>query len=209
MLSRAFSDSVHVFVSGWKAIGLTVLGALVTALLVFVFRGWEEFRRHVVENIFIAFGGAIATWILVFAWILMFLPSRMLTEADRNLRRVIEEKRQFSIEINGLNDQIIDLKGQLKGKPPATVIRAGLADLIDKGMKIRDRAPTNGEAPPNIIADWHKWTADVGRFLRRNLDVADEITFKSYEVGVPGESLHFVIRNEIGNLEDLLKQVGH
>jgi hypothetical protein len=207
VLSRAFSDSLHVFVTGWNAIGLTVLGALVTALLVLWSRGWEEFKRHVVENIFIAFGGALATWALVFVWILIFLPNKMLAEVRNNLDTVIQEKRQFSIEINALRDQIADFKKQLTEKRPTNPVRVGLADLIDQGVKIRDRTPVGGNVPTDVLADWQKWTAKVDRFLRKNLDVADAVTFKSYEEGIAGEPLHFVIRNEIGELEDLLKQL--
>lgn len=113
-------------------------------------------------------------------------------------------------QVIDLTKQIADLKRQLTGKPPANAIRTGLADLIDKGIKIRDRAPDNvGQPPPDVVADWHKWTAEVDRFLRKNLDLADAVTFKSFERGVEGEPLHFVIRNEIGDLEDLLKQLGH
>jgi hypothetical protein len=207
VFSRAFSDSLHVLVAGWNAIWLAILGAIVTALLGLLSRGLEEFRRHVVENIFIAFGGAIATWVLVFFWILMLLPGKMLTEAKNNLDRAIAEKRQFSIEINALNEKVTDLQRQLTEKPPINPVRAGLADLIAKGIKIRDRAPDNGQAPPDVIADWHKWTAEVDRFLRKDLDVADAVTFKSYEEGITGEPLHFIIRNEIGELEEFVKQL--
>jgi hypothetical protein len=102
MLSRAISDSLRVFDAGFQAISLTILGAVVTALIVFFVRGWEKLKQHVVENILIVFGGAVATWLLVFVVILVRLPAKMLKESDTNLARVIQEKQQFSETINSL-----------------------------------------------------------------------------------------------------------
>jgi hypothetical protein len=113
IFSRAVSDSFLVFDTGLKAILLTLLGAIVTAAIVWFFRGWGKLKEHVVENIFIVFGGAMATWLLVFVWVLVHVPAKMLVEADTNLTAVISEKQDFSRTINSLNQQIIALQQQI------------------------------------------------------------------------------------------------
>jgi hypothetical protein len=102
IFSRAFSDSFLIFDTGLKVILLTLLGATVTAAIVWIFRGWEKLKEHVVENIFIVFGGAMATWLLVFVWVLVHVPGKMLVEADTNLKTVIGEKQDFMRTINSL-----------------------------------------------------------------------------------------------------------
>lgn len=112
---RAFSDSLRVFDTTLLAIGLTVLGALVTAGIVFAVRGWAELKKHVVENIVIVFAGAVATWLLVFLVILVQLPAKMLAESNTNLSKVIQEKKQQSIAINSLADKLQNQDGQISG----------------------------------------------------------------------------------------------
>jgi hypothetical protein len=107
---RAFYDSFLVFETGLKAVSLTVLGALVTALIVLIIRGWDGLKKHAVENIFIVFGGAVATWLLVFAWVLIHIPTKMLAEVDTNIKTVIQEKRQQSVTINSLRERIKDME---------------------------------------------------------------------------------------------------
>jgi hypothetical protein len=135
ILSRAISDSLRVFGTGPKAIGLTVLGAVITALIVLLVRGRKELKKHVVENIFIVFGGAVATWLLVFVCVFSRLPVKMLAESNANLTKVILEKQQFSETINTLNDTIVWEKGKnedlSKNKRPivaAAIDKNGLPD---------------------------------------------------------------------------------
>jgi hypothetical protein len=103
ILSRAVSDSFKAMETGPKAIGLALLGAAVTAVIVFIVRGKEGLRKHVVENVFIVFGGAIGTWLLIFGWITVHLPTKMLAEANSNLTLVIQEKQTLAQKVNLLN----------------------------------------------------------------------------------------------------------
>jgi hypothetical protein len=59
--------------------------------------------------------------------------------------------------------------------------------------------------PADVSRDWKRWTAKADHFLRDNFDETDAITFKSYETSEYGSygSLNAVIRNEIGDLEQL------
>lgn len=103
---RALTDSFLAFDTAWKPIGIAVLGAIVTALLVLVSRGWTQFKEHVIANIFIVFGGALATWLLVFVWIWIHVPGKIQAESKSNLDRVIEEKKQLSIALNAKTAEI-------------------------------------------------------------------------------------------------------
>jgi hypothetical protein len=80
-----------------------------------------------------------------------------------------------------------------------------LATLISEGIAIRDRA-ARGETP-EVAADWEKWRTKVEQFLAKTLDSADLRTFESWNP--TGEPLYSRIRNEIGALEDIAKQIGH
>jgi hypothetical protein len=155
IFSRALSDSFQIFDTGFKAIGVTLLGAAITALIVFIVRGWERLKTHIVENVFIVFGGAIATWLLVFLFVVIRLPAKMLTEADANLTTVIEEKRQRSVSIDSLNaklqaqdgeltrlrQEVKDLEQLESPKPPICYLSArvvpGFLPLFQEGKKTR------------------------------------------------------------------------
>ena len=102
LVVRAMSDSLLALKTDYKAIGLAILGAAVTALGVLVLRGWREFRNHVVQNIFIALGGALATWFLVFVFIAIRLPYKELRESNDNLATVIQEKQKLAEEVHAL-----------------------------------------------------------------------------------------------------------
>jgi len=58
---RAFWDSLRAFETNPRLLLLGLLGAIVTALLVFCFRGRKHFVEHFIANIVIAFGGASCT----------------------------------------------------------------------------------------------------------------------------------------------------
>jgi hypothetical protein len=135
MLSRAFYDSLQVFETKLPAIGLTILGAAITALIVFFVRGREGLKKHVVENILIVFGGTVATWLLVFVWVFVRLPAKMLAESNANLTNVVEEKRKQSITINSLTDRIQDLElnvSILKQVQPRVITRTLPAPEVQK-----------------------------------------------------------------------------
>lgn len=109
IFSRAFADSLTAIDAGPKSIGLSVAVAIVTALIVLLFRGWNDFREHVIANIFIALAGVVAVWLCVFAYVCWHVPNKMQAEAKANLDKVIEEKRQYSMDINAQKDEIARL----------------------------------------------------------------------------------------------------
>ena len=89
--------------------------------------------------------------------------------------------------------------------------RNGLADLIRRGVAIRNKTSMNQiKAAASILSEWHKWIADVDIFLRTNLDAADAEIFKSYQDLFSPDTqipLHMTIANEIGQLERFLEQI--
>ncbi len=102
IFARAFFDSLEVFGTTLEQIGIALLIALVTALIVFWVRGYKAFKTHVAENVLIAIAGPVAAWLLVFVAVFTHLPYKMLREADSNLAQVILEKQQLNAENNGL-----------------------------------------------------------------------------------------------------------
>jgi hypothetical protein len=82
-ISRAFREALD-FVGGTPgAIVVWIIGAIVTGILVLVFRGKDAFMEHLKANILIVVGGAIATWLVVFAWKLAWLPHDIHEESAR------------------------------------------------------------------------------------------------------------------------------
>jgi len=114
VVTRAFTDSLLAFGTTPHLLLLAALGAVVTASLVLRFRGWKEFKEHLIANILIAFSGAFATWLLVFAWIFIHLPSKTLSEANHNLDIAIVEKRQLSSALEQAKAQIAELTRQVQ-----------------------------------------------------------------------------------------------
>jgi len=70
MVARAFWDSMLFFFETrngvWKALGLALLGMVVTFLIVRVARDREALTEHVKSNVLIVIAGGLATWVLVF-----------------------------------------------------------------------------------------------------------------------------------------------
>ena len=93
VLSRAFRDSFQAMNTDFKGIGLFLLGAIVTAAIVWRWRGREELKKHLVANVLIVSGGAVSTWILVFLVIIGRLPYKMLKESDTKYNKTSLRKR--------------------------------------------------------------------------------------------------------------------
>jgi hypothetical protein len=116
---RAFWDSFRALETNPRLLLLGLLGAVVTAVLVLLCRGWKPFVEHLIANIAIAFGGAVITWLLVFVWVFVNPPAKMLMESSANLAQVIQEKQEFSRQINFLNATVEGLRQLPKNPPPA------------------------------------------------------------------------------------------
>jgi hypothetical protein len=85
-------------------------------------------------------------------------------------------------------------------------IRVGIADLIKRGVALRDKLPPGApvsQLPSDIVSQWKQWKTDVAHFLGKNLDSADVEEFKSYDTSKASNPLHYVIMQEIGCLEEL------
>jgi hypothetical protein len=85
LVARAFSESLDFVDTGLRAIGLALIGFLVTAVIVLFVRGWEKFKEHLIENGLIAFGGALGTWVLVFLFFLVYEVPREITVQANNI----------------------------------------------------------------------------------------------------------------------------
>jgi hypothetical protein len=82
LISRAFWES-FAYVGGTSgAIIVWSIGAVVTAGLVFLFRGREAFMEHLKANVLIVIAGAVATCLLIFAWKLAWLPHDIVRESN-------------------------------------------------------------------------------------------------------------------------------
>jgi hypothetical protein len=85
LVSRAFWES-FTFVGGTPGTVLVwSIGAIITALLVLLFRGRDAFMEHLKANILIAIAGAVLTLLLVFGWKLAWLPYEIRQESSRIL----------------------------------------------------------------------------------------------------------------------------
>jgi hypothetical protein len=164
---RAFWDSLGAFETNPRLLLLGLLGAVVTAALVLVFRGCKAFKEQIIANVIIAFGGAILTWLLVFAVIFIRLPSKMLTESDANLVKVIRDKQILNENINALNAVISSQTKEirdLKNRPPSNrgrLTRSGLKALakrvLDFDMRRTSKMPAK-DADPEVLDQYNRET---------------------------------------------------
>lgn len=130
-------------------------------------------------------------------------------DEHRNLETLIGEKATLSSENWQLKQRNIQLQNGNQDVGERTKItREGLASLIVRGVKIRDRMQMGAvDAPAGILTDLKRWKNDTDRFLRTYLDATDAETFKSYDV--PEYPLKIRTMNQIGVLEDIAKQHEH
>lgn len=103
-------------------------------------------------------------------------------------------------------DLIVAEKSEPKD-PSKKNLRRAIGDLIQRGTKIRDKAPVYvGETPGDIASEWKSWTQDVEKLLRGNFDAAEVAKFRS--LNDPSKSLNSRIHYEIRDLENLLDRIG-
>lgn len=143
VFERAFWDSFRTFETNPRLLLLGLLVAVVTAALVFFARGRKAFKEHIITNIGIAFGGALITWLLVFVWIFIHLPAKMLTESTVNLDAVIKEKREQSIAINSLTEKAQNQEARITTleKRPSNIVKG------EKPTEVAKTSPTAETAP--------------------------------------------------------------
>jgi len=223
---RAVRDSFGVFETSPKLIGLCVLGAIVTALLVFVIRGKKAFAEHLIANIAIAFGGAILTWLLVFIAVLVHLPAKMLTEANDNLTKVIEEKQQFSVKINEQEEQLRkDESGVGSTSTPHSMMREPKSSLRRRTLQLvndleafqkernykRMQVPTTRDASGKAQDLLHFDSETLSLFVSSGLkERTNGILLELQAKGLPLGMLQYIIQNgplysdnELEHLRDL------
>jgi hypothetical protein len=82
-------------------------------------------------------------------------------------------------------------------------VRSGLAELIRRGVAIRNRAFQN-QMDPAVISSWQKWRGEVEHFLAQNLDSADVETFKS--LNIESYPLTEKVMFEITDLEQIVNR---
>jgi hypothetical protein len=204
VVARAFTDSLLAFDTTPHLLLLAALGAVVTAALVLRFRGWKEFREHLIANILIAFSGAFATWLLVFAWIFIHLPAKTLSEANYNLDTVIVEKRQLSSETEQEKAQIAELTrqvqslNQLEQRESPNSLRQRTIRLVSELNIFWSRRPTpTGQKIQNPGSDeerqrnaaWDRYWRDTtaaytnADFRERILGIVRECKSKGIDTG--------------------------
>jgi hypothetical protein len=130
---RAFWDSLRAFDTTPRLLLLGLLGAIVTAALVLLIRGWAHFVEHLIANIAIAFGGAVVTWLLVYIWLFVRTPNVLQDEAAQ---RASENRRtQDQGATKSLTDQIASQQREidaLKNAPAKTITRVTPAQEPEK-----------------------------------------------------------------------------
>lgn len=193
ILTRAITDSLGAFDQTLKAIGLAVLGIVITALIVFRIRGWQGLKKHLFENIVISLGGGLATWLLVFVIIFYRLPFKMLNESNANLAQVIQEKRQLSERIDALNARIHSAPEKtrvVKVQEPCKLTE----EQINPALAPQ---PCPGAPPPTlrdrvlaIIA--HLTESDRNRFSNALSEFSESLS--------QGETLGYKLNSELGSL---------
>jgi hypothetical protein len=128
VFARAFWDSLKSFDTSIELLGLGLLGAVLTAVLVRLIRGKQAFREHVIANIAIAFAGAILTWSLVFGWHLAHAPFLVQGDSIRHARA--EQKNTDDQQLRtqlAVKDSKIEAQGHeisaLRSAPPRVIYR--------------------------------------------------------------------------------------
>jgi hypothetical protein len=173
VLARAWADSLALFEQNPRLLLLGVLGAIVTALLVLLFRGREAFMEHLKANIAIVFGGALLTWMLVFVWILVSMPSTIRKQAD-------------SLQSPVLNRKIIipsdwATKSPNKSSPPPNKTDGELAEQVAQKLHEDEVKRT----PPII--------------KRGTFNTLIPFVVHDYYGEVPNETMEAIDRDPLGN----------
>jgi hypothetical protein len=172
---RALVDSLQVFDTGFKKIVLTLVGLAVTALIVFLFRGWDKLKEHVMQNVLITFGGAVATWLLVFLVVLLHLPFKMLGESNANLITVIEEKRQFSMRINSQAEQLRKDREESARKTPIVHPAVALTPTVQYSQVQASTPSQAGNVPLTLYGRVQKTTGVIDRWKQDYAGKVEEI----------------------------------
>jgi len=110
VLSKAFWDSLQLFYDRPSLLSLSILGAAVTALLVWLFRGKEAFVEHVKANILIVVAGGVLTWILVLPYFILRAPFDLSSDMQSDLQRSRERERASAIQKQTVEAQLESAK---------------------------------------------------------------------------------------------------
>ena len=112
-LKTAFCKSLLIFFDDpAKGIGLFVLGLVVTTAIVWTVRSKEAFTEHWKSNIAIPIAGGVCTWVLVFLYFLISIPSQDHADLARQISRAESDMRSAVVSKEGAEARAIDLARQ-------------------------------------------------------------------------------------------------
>jgi len=102
---QAFWDALLFFFETrtgiFRAIGLIVLGMLVTTLIVWLVRSPEAFTEHLKSNVAMVIAGGVASWVLVFVCYFVAVPLQQLQELVTELGKAEGGVRSATIAQQG------------------------------------------------------------------------------------------------------------
>lgn len=118
VLSKAFWDSFALFYEKPVLLLIAVLGFIVTALLVLVFRGRDAFVEHIKANVLIAAGGGFLTWLLVFPYFIVRAPFQSFSDVQSELALQLERERH-AVYARLTAEQQLEVERKVCGHSPS------------------------------------------------------------------------------------------
>ncbi|MBZ5660722.1 MAG: hypothetical protein LAO08_09970 [Acidobacteriia bacterium] len=149
--------------------------------------GWEALKSHWAGDAGFGILLTAGLWSCLFVWC---------------LAKVVYQDHEALIARLKIVSQTPVVESNIDAKRIQEV-RSGLAELIRRGIAIRDRAIRN-QLDPAVISSWRKWRGEADRFLVENLDTADAETFRSYNID--SSPLTETIMAEITDLEQIINR---
>jgi hypothetical protein len=181
VVSRALWESFALLYDNPRSVLLGVAGAIVTASLVWFFRGREAFMEHMKANVLIVVAGGIVTWIVIFLpYFVLRAPYDLFSDVQSQLRMSQERERAATIgremaelKLKELKNeaihwkQIPDQVNKGIGTRNRLEITTKLGKLIEKGNSLRDTWSQHLGGPEEVqrqsvlaIQGWHKEVED-------------------------------------------------
>ena len=148
---KAFWDSLSLFDQNPRLLSLFVIGALVTAALVRLFRGPEAFREHLKANILLAFAGGIITWLLFFPYFIARAPFDLFADMQSQLKASQERERaaglargSAELQLRQATKDLLRLQQQQKktfsaggGTSAPSKAIAAISHIVERGNAIQ------------------------------------------------------------------------
>jgi hypothetical protein len=148
VVKAAFWKSLLVFFDDpTKGIGLFVLCTIVTTVIVWTIRSKEAFAEHWKSNIAIPISGGVGSWILVFAYFLVAVPSANDEELRAQLSKTVSDVRSAIVARNGAEDRALKIEEQ---QTAVKFVHGACRMTEDQLNPIRSQQPCPNAPPPTL-----------------------------------------------------------